>query len=78
MKSKDIRKEDKKPKEKNVNGPSNVKYRIEYGKHQKATITVLDGALKGKSATYDGKEKKWSGINVPTAIKASIEHYFCD
>ncbi|MBR3115722.1 hypothetical protein IKF30_00625 [Candidatus Saccharibacteria bacterium] len=90
MKSKDILKEGRKPKERRVKldidsfietskGKAfdvDAKYRISYGKNFKATVTYLDGPLKNQSAIYNGKTREWSGADVPNGIKKSVEQFY--
>lgn len=90
MKSKDIHREGRKPKERRSRYDienyieeakggifsTDARYRTTYGKHCKATVTFLDGPFKNQSATYNGKTKEWSGADVPEEIKKSVERYY--
>ena len=53
-----------------------AKYRIVYNKNYIATFTYLDGPYKNRTATYDGQNKEWSGVEVPQGSKDSIERYY--
>lgn len=89
MKSKNIRREGRGPKErraiddKTINVDQNTaipteeaKYRIVYGKHYRATVTFLEGPHKNKTATYDGKTNEWTGVKIPAEIKRGVERYY--
>lgn len=53
-----------------------AKYRIEYGKGLKVVFEYLDGPYAGKTAQYDGRTKKWTGVELPPDIKKEIESFF--